>query len=130
MPVPTVVLDTNVFVSAGFNAHSHSARIIDAVREGRLRMVWTEGTQAEVRHTLKKIPPLNWDDFAALFREEDRYEEEIHPEHYDHVEDEADRKFLALAEGMEAILISHDDHLLAHAGSANVPIVTPESFLE
>ncbi len=42
-----VVLDTNVFVAAGFNPGSHSARIVEAVRNGRLRMVWDNATQAE-----------------------------------------------------------------------------------
>ena len=31
-----VVLDTNVFVAAGFNPGSHSARLIEAVRAGRV----------------------------------------------------------------------------------------------
>jgi len=34
-----VVLDTNVFVAAGFNPGSHSARLVEAVHDGRLRMV-------------------------------------------------------------------------------------------
>src|SRR6266536_2887956 len=42
-----VVLDMNVFVAAGFNPGSHSARIVEAVRNGRLRMVWDNATQAE-----------------------------------------------------------------------------------
>ena len=33
-----VVLDTNVFVAAGFNPGSHSARLVEAVRDGRLGM--------------------------------------------------------------------------------------------
>ena len=37
---PQVDLDTNVFVGAGFNPRSHSALLIDAVRDGRLRMEW------------------------------------------------------------------------------------------
>jgi uncharacterized protein len=39
---PRVVLDTNVFVGAGFNPRSHSALLLDAVRDGRLRMVWDD----------------------------------------------------------------------------------------
>ena len=35
--LPNVILDTNVFVAAGFSERSASARIIEAVREGRLR---------------------------------------------------------------------------------------------
>lgn len=68
----TVVLDTNVFVAAGFYAQSHSARLIERVRRGQLRMVWTESTRAETRYVLEKIPPLDWDALADLFRDENR----------------------------------------------------------
>ena len=43
-----VVLDTNVFVAAGFNRGSHSAWLVEAVRDGRLRMVWDNATRAEI----------------------------------------------------------------------------------
>jgi hypothetical protein len=39
MPLATVVLDTNVFVAAGFNPRSASARIVEAVKRGQVRMV-------------------------------------------------------------------------------------------
>jgi predicted nucleic acid-binding protein len=47
-PAPHVVLDTNVFVGAGFNPRSHSALLLDAVRDGRLRMVWDDATHKEI----------------------------------------------------------------------------------
>jgi PIN domain len=47
-----VVLDTNVFVAAGFNPGSHSARLVEAVRDGRLRMVWNDATHAEIEHVM------------------------------------------------------------------------------
>jgi len=67
-----VVLDTNVFVGAGFNPESASAELVRQVRDGALRMPWTEATRAEVERILTKIPPLSWDDVRGLFREEDR----------------------------------------------------------
>jgi ATP-binding cassette subfamily B protein/subfamily B ATP-binding cassette protein MsbA len=42
-----VVLDTNVFVAAGFNPGSHSA-LVAAVRDGRLRLVWDDATHTEI----------------------------------------------------------------------------------
>ena len=47
MPPPAVVLDTNVFVAAGFNPRSASARIVDAVKHGQVRMVWNDATRRE-----------------------------------------------------------------------------------
>ncbi len=43
-----VVLDTNVFVAAGFNSRSASARIIKAVRLRQIRMIWNDATRTEI----------------------------------------------------------------------------------
>ena len=39
-----VVIDTNVFVAAGFNSGSAAARILAAVREGHFQLVWNKPT--------------------------------------------------------------------------------------
>src|SRR2546425_7311092 len=67
------ILDTNVFVAAGFKPSSRSARIVDAVRAGRLRMVWNDATRREIERVLSRIPPLRGEDVSELFRDEDRY---------------------------------------------------------
>jgi predicted nucleic acid-binding protein len=51
-----VVIDANVFVAAGFNASSASARIVGAVREGRLRLLWNTPTRNETETILRRIP--------------------------------------------------------------------------
>ncbi len=124
-----VVLDTNLFVAAGFNPRSRSARILDAVRQGRLRLVWNEQTRRETERIIRQIPPLSWEPFADLFREEDRYDGETHPERFRHVADPDDRKFAALAEATGAVLITSDDHLLETRDQAAVVIMRPEEFL-
>jgi hypothetical protein len=75
-----VVLDTNVFVAAGFNPVSHSAWLVDAVRDGRLRMVWDSAIRAEIEHVIRQIPRLSWTHIADLFRAEDRFGGSTHPE--------------------------------------------------
>src|SRR5947209_9895048 len=62
-----VVLDTNVFVAAGFNPGSHSARLVEAVRDGRLRMVWNDATRTEIEHVMRQIPRLSWTRIANWF---------------------------------------------------------------
>src|SRR5690242_20609336 len=52
-PPRSVVLDTNVFVAAGFNPGSHSARLVEAVRDGRLRMIWDDTTRAEIEQVMR-----------------------------------------------------------------------------
>lgn len=124
-----VVLDTNVLVAAGFNPESASARIVQAVREGRLRLVWSEGTRRESESVVRQIPPLSWDRFGDLFREEARHAGELHPEEMDHVPDPEDRKFAALAGAANAALITNDDDLLRSRERADVTIMAPDEFL-
>ena len=78
--VARVVLDTNVFVAAGINLVSHSAWLVDAVRDGRLRMVWDSAIRAEIEHVIRQIPRLSWTHIADLFRAEDRFGGSTHPE--------------------------------------------------
>jgi uncharacterized protein len=125
-----VVLDTNVFVAAGFNSHSHAARIVAAVRAGQLRMVWNEATRSETQYIIEKIPPLAWSDFAPLFRGGDHFDGPTEPEHFVAVSDPDDRKFAALALAAEATLVTQDEHLLSVRDELGVAVLTPREFGE
>jgi predicted nucleic acid-binding protein len=123
-----VILDTNVFVAAGFNPASHSARLIDAARVGRLRMIWNDATRREIEHILRKVPRLSWQHVEGLFRDEDRFQGDTHPEQFDYVPDAADRKFAALADASRVPLVTSDDDLLQGRARASAPILTPGEF--
>jgi predicted nucleic acid-binding protein len=124
----TVVLDTNVFVAAGFNPVSHSARLVEAVRDGRLRLVWDDATHAEIEQVMRQIPRLSWTRIANLFRSEDRFVGPTHADAFGFVPDPADRKFAALAEAAHAPLVTSDAGLL-HAGEQMaVPVLKPIEF--
>ena len=129
-----VVLDTNLFVAAGFNPRSRSARILGEVARGALAMAWNDGTRGEIRAVLSQIPRLSWEQWAGLFREEHRYRGETHPEQFSLVPDPDDRKFAALAAATGATLVSNDAHLLDGRDEYDFPILSPgefwESFLE
>ena len=128
--VTAVVLDTNVFVAAGFRPESDSARILQQVRTGSLRLVWNQETYRETRHILQKIPPLSWTSIADLFHEENHYREPTHPEYFHHVLDPEDRKFAALAAQVGVVLISLDQHLLIGREQSPVPVLTPSEFVQ
>jgi uncharacterized protein len=128
MNKPAVVLDTNLFVAAGFNPGSGAARILDAVEAGRLRLVWNEATRRETRAILKQIPPLSWQRWAGLFRDEDRFDGETDPSAFGYVADPDDRKFAALAAASGATLVTNDEHLLAHRGRPGLTIRTSADF--
>jgi len=123
-----VVLDTNVFVAAGFNPGSDSARLIEAVRDGRLRMIWDDATHAETEHIMRQIPRLSWARIADLFRSENRFGGLTHPEEFGFVPDPADRKFAALADAVQAPLVTSDAGLLNAAGQMAVPVLKPSEF--
>ncbi len=126
---PPVILDTNVFVAAGFRPESDSARIVEEIRRGRRRMIWNEATRRETRAILDKIPPLSWDEVADLFRDETRWSMKTHPARFGQIPDSTDRKFAALAHASGAILVSQDDDLLAHPERIDVLVLTPGEFL-
>jgi predicted nucleic acid-binding protein len=121
---PAAVLDTNVFVGAGFNRASHSARLVDAIRAGRLRLIWNDVTRGETERILRQIPRLSWDAVAPLFRGEDRYGGRTHPEWFDYVPDPSDRHFAALADAAGVALVTGDRHLLDGRDRAGAPILT------
>jgi len=123
-----VVLDTNLFVAAGFNPHSRSARILGEVARGTLVMAWNDGTRSEIRAVLTQIPHLSWEQWAGLFLEEHRYRGETHPEQFSRVPDPEDRKFAALAAATGATLVSNDAHLLAGRDEYDFPILSPGEF--
>lgn len=123
-----IVLDTNIFVAAGFNPGSSSARILRAVAEGACELVWDSATRGETMAILRKIPRLEWDDVAPLFRPEWEYKGRTHPQSFAHVPDADDRKFAALAAASGATLVSNDQHLLAHRGEG-FQVSTPSDVL-
>lgn len=127
--VTVVVVDTNIFVAAGFKPESDSARILQQIRDGSLRLVWNQETYRETQHIVQKIPPLSWTSIADLFQEENHYREPTHPESFPYVPDLEDRKFAALAAQVGAVLISLDQHLLAGRAQSSVPILTPNEFV-
>ena len=126
-PAP-VVLDTNVFVGAGFNPGSASAGLVDEVREGRLSMPWTDATRGEVERILRTIPPLSWAAVRGLFREEARMAEPPDEEGLGWIPDPADRKFAALARAAGAVLVSSDRDLLGRREEAGFPVLTPGEY--
>lgn len=120
-----VVLDTNVFIAAGFKPYSASAALVRRVREGRLRMVWNAGTRAEIERIVHKIPPLSGTLLEAVFRELDHGPDETYPDNFAFVTDPDDRKFAALAEATRATLVTTDHHLLEVKHLLRVPVLRP-----
>lgn len=125
-----VILDTNIFVAAGFNRASGAREIVRRIETGALGLVWHHETRSETEKILRRIPPLSWNRFAGLFEECGRYEAELQAERYGFVPDPADRLFLALAEATGTTLVTNDHHLLDPRELASVPVLTPREFLD
>ena len=124
-----VVIDTNVFVAAGFNARSASECVLAATRERRLQLVWNKPTRRETELILRRIPLLGWDKFADLFRPEGEFTGRVYPHDFDFIEDPDDRKFAAVSTAAKVPLVTNDHHLLAHRNLICFDVLTPRAFL-
>ena len=124
-----VVIDTNVFVAAGFNPKSASARVLEGVREGRFRLIWNQPTRSETEMILRRIPRLEWHKAADLFRPEDEFTGPVDPAAFIVIADPDDRKFAALAAAANVPLVTSDKLVLAQQGKIGIEIVTPGDFL-
>lgn len=125
----SVVIDTNLFVAAGFNPGSDAARVLRAVRAGTVRLVWGEAARREAEHVVGKIPPLRGTDLAAFFDPDARYDGPTHPDQFASVPDPADRKFAALAAATGAVLLTNDRHLLDGRPHPGLVVLTPGEFV-
>jgi len=124
-----VVIDTNVFVAAGFNPRSASACILEAGREGHFRLIWNEPTRRETEVILRRIPGLDWQAVADLFRPEGEFAGPVDPAAFAVIADPDDRKFAALSAAADVPLVTSDKLVLAQRGRIGIEIVTPRDFL-
>ncbi len=124
-----VVIDTNVFVAALFNPRSASARILGGVREGRFRLIWTQPTRNETEMIVRRIPRLDWQKVADLFRPEEEFTGPIDPAAFSVIADPDDRKFAALSAAANVPMVTSDKLVLAQQGRIGIEIVTPRDFL-
>jgi uncharacterized protein len=124
-----IVIDTNVFVAAGFNPKSAAARILAGVREGHFQLIWNEPTRRETEIILRQIPPLDWERVADLFQPETEFLGPVDPKRFAFVPDPEDRKFAALSVAAQTPLVTNDNHLLSHKHSIGVDVLTPRAFL-
>jgi predicted nucleic acid-binding protein len=124
-----VVIDTNVFVAALFSAKSASARILEAIREGRFRLVWNQPTRRETEAIVRRIPRLDWPKVADLFRPGWEFRGPVDPDAFMMIGDPDDRKFAALAAAAEASLVTSDNLVLEQRGRIGIEIATPREFL-
>ena len=124
-----VVIDTNVFVAAGFNPGSASARVLEGVRSGRFRLIWNQPTRRETEMILRRIPHVDWQKVADLFRPEEEFTGPVDPAAFTVIADPDDRKFAALAAAANVPLVTSDKLVLAQRGKIGIEIVTPGDFL-
>ena len=123
-----VVIDTNVFVAAGFNPRSASARILAKVREGGLLLIWNKPTRRETEMILRQIPRLNWERVADLFRLEGEFTGPVDPEAFGLIADPDDRKFAALSAATKRPLVTSDSDILTQRSALGIEVFTPGEF--
>ena len=124
-----VVIDTNVFVAAGFNARSASARILAAVREGDFLLVWNKPTRRETETILRRIPLLDWARVAGLFQPPGEFTGAVDPDAFIMIVDRDDRKFAALSAATKTPLVTNDNHVLGQRHVPGIEVLSPRAFV-
>src|SRR5262252_7981882 len=124
-----IVIDTNVFVAAGFNPRSTSACVLAAVRDGRFRLIWNQATRREIEMILRRIRRLDWEKVANLFQPEGEFTGPVDPSAFVLVRDRDDRKFAALSAAAKGPLITNDNYLLTDLSIIGIDALTPRAFL-
>ncbi|MEM9062570.1 MAG: PIN domain-containing protein [Pseudomonadota bacterium] len=123
---PRAILDTNVFVGAGFNPRSASSELVKAALAGQIQLVWDAPTRDETRRILTKIPKLSWSAVSDAFSADTEWTGSTNLDAVSYVGDPEDRKFAALSLATGAPLVSSDSDLLDHAD--RLEVMTPGAF--
>jgi putative PIN family toxin of toxin-antitoxin system len=132
MPQYSVVIDTNVMVSALLKSTGAPGKMLDLWVQGRFRLIVSQEILDEYFEVLvrKGIEP---DLVAALSRRMSRYAHLVAPKGRLNIveQDASDNKFLECAvEGNAEYIVSGDRHLLALKRFRETEIVTPTGFLK
>lgn len=126
-----VVVDTNVLVGSSYNAASSSRRIVDACREGRLRLVVSREVLREYERMLPRAirRPGELERAMEAIRGAEMTETGLTPEVVRG--DPEDDKFFALAwaAGADAI-ITNDQLVLQIDGLEGIRVMRPGEFLD
>jgi len=104
-----IVIDTNVFVAAGFNPRSASARVLAAVRDERFHLIWNQSTRREIEMILRRIRRLDWEEVTNFFQPEGEFTGPVDPSAFVLVRDRDDRKFAALSAAAKRPLVTNDN---------------------
>ena len=129
MPLPAIVIDTNVFIAAAFKPASDSAQIVAAVASGEVSLIWDEPTRRETEALMRRIPRVSWEAVRHLFLEARRWSGEVEPDRFPSVPDPDDRKFAALASSSGATLVTLDRHLLGAGLAERCRVATPSELV-
>lgn len=125
-----LVVDTNVLVGAGFKKGSASHRIVESIAGGELLLIWNERTRRESLHVVGKIPPLDAEYFAELFRPEGYFDGEVDEAGFGIIADVSDRKFAVLASRAGVPLVSNDSDFLEVREELAIEVFRPAEFLD
>ena len=123
------MLDTNVFVGAGFRPASASGRLVAAARAGRLAVVWTAATRDEAERVVGQIPPLGAFDWSAIFRPDGEHTAPLDLAPFEHVAGHLDQTLAALALAASVPLVTADGPLVAGAEQSGVLVYRPAQAL-
>jgi len=126
-----VVIDTNLIIAAYYNKHSHSAKILDWARRGRLNVLWSEPVLAEAKYILNNIKADNNFRLSLLSIYKESRKVTKPPKVLGAIaNDPSDNKLVGCALAGADYIITSDRHLLAVGEFKGVKMVRPGEFLK
>lgn len=121
-----IILDTNLFVAAMFNKKCASAKIIQAVQDGHIQLIWSNPIKNETCMMVQRIAKAAGRSFDVNLLFKDSSKVTQLPSISRVSRDPDDDKFLACAlAGNAEIIVSNDDDLLTLKSFQNIPIQKP-----
>jgi uncharacterized protein len=120
-----IVLDTNVLIDGFADEFSAQAKLIDAIRAGKLAAVISKPLEREYRKIMRRL--LNDDEYQSRVEEFIVIANRVELVKVDVViDDEEDLKIIETATGGDAnFIVSNDRHLLDIGEVGSIKIVTP-----
>jgi len=132
----SVVLDTNVVVSAAVSSEGNPAKIFETLINGRVKNYTSDEIMAEIKDVMNRERikrAIGEKDKSFIIENFEKLSEKIIPQDkYEEVKDDPkDNKFLdcAVAAGASYI-VSGDEHLLKLKEFKGIKLVSPAEFIE
>ena len=91
-----------------------------------MQLIVNKPTRRETEMILRRIPSLDWESFADLFRPDGEFAGPVDLDAFAFIADPNDRKFAALGAAVRRPLVTSDNDFLVHRNMIPIEVFTPD----